>query len=103
MAEVEKAYPDAEKGKATEKAAMEMNAQVMDQNMPIRQYLDTFIVPTLNKALTAVAVERPDNPVEWIAHYLLKNKEKPDTGKAVEETAAPAAAEEAPKEEEAAA
>merc|ERR1740138_417090 len=42
-------------------------------DVPLRQYLETFVVPTLMPGLKAVAEERPENPVEWLAYYLLKN------------------------------
>jgi len=49
------------------------------QTMPLRQYLDSQVVPTLLPALAAVAEERPNNPVEYLAHYLMVNN--PRTGK----------------------
>merc|ERR1719203_2339420 len=36
-------------------------------------YLDTYVVPSLLPGMNAVAEERPENPVEWLAYYLLKN------------------------------
>ncbi|CAD7959850.1 unnamed protein product [Amoebophrya sp. A25] len=45
------------------------------QTMPLRQYLDSQIVPTLLPGLAAVAKERPDNPVEFLAHFLMSNKQ----------------------------
>merc|ERR1712192_135093 len=54
------------------------------QDMPLRQYLDTFVVPTLMPGLKAIGEERPENPVEWLAHYLLKNNPDLKRTKAVE-------------------
>ena len=43
---------------------------------PVRQYLDATVVPILLGALSAVARERPANPVEYLGNYLLeKSKE----------------------------
>lgn len=35
-----------------------------------RAYLDETVTPLLMQALAAVARERPDDPIEWVAHYL---------------------------------
>merc|ERR1719161_597418 len=61
-------------GKAAEKLAVEGNpAKLSTHAMPLRQYLDLHIVPTLLPALNYVATERPENPTEFLAYYLLKN------------------------------
>nr|AGM32979.1 Dpy-30 protein [Coptotermes formosanus] len=45
---------------------------------PVRQYLDTTVVPVLLGALSALARERPQNPIEYLGNYLLeKSKELP--------------------------
>ena len=41
--------------------------------MPIRSYLDQSVVPVLLQALSQLVKERPSNPVEFVAHFLLKN------------------------------
>jgi protein dpy-30 len=47
------------------------------QALPIRAYLDQTVVPLLLQALSEVAKERPANPVEFVAQYLLQhNPEK---------------------------
>ncbi|MFH4973698.1 hypothetical protein AB6A40_000407 [Gnathostoma spinigerum] len=45
-------------------------------NMPTRQYLDQTVVPILLQALGALAKERPPNPIEFLANYLLKEKDR---------------------------
>jgi len=60
-------------GLAAERLAVEGAPKMHPHAMPIRQYLDLNIVPTLLPALNAVATERPDNPTEFLAYYLLKN------------------------------
>lgn len=42
--------------------------------LPVRAYLDETVVPLLLKGMSALVKERPDDPVEWLATYLLKNK-----------------------------
>ncbi|XP_014662984.1 PREDICTED: dosage compensation protein dpy-30-like [Priapulus caudatus] len=44
------------------------------QALPTRQYLDHTIVPILLQGLSLLAKERPLNPIEYLAAFLLKNK-----------------------------
>ncbi|CAK0829610.1 unnamed protein product, partial [Prorocentrum cordatum] len=67
------AYADPAEGAAAERLAMDARPAMETHDLPLRQYLDQYVVPTLLPAMTAVAEERPENPVEWLAHYLLKN------------------------------
>ncbi|CBZ52175.1 putative Dpy-30 motif domain-containing protein [Neospora caninum Liverpool] len=46
------------------------------QSLPIRQYLDLMVVPALLPALTVLVNERPEQPVEFLAHWLLENGPK---------------------------
>jgi protein dpy-30 len=51
--------------------------QTAEQNMPLRAYLDKTVVPLLMQALTECAKERPQQPIEFVANYLLEhNPEK---------------------------
>lgn len=43
------------------------------QSLPIRAYLDQTVVPILLDGMAALVKERPPNPVEWLATYLLKH------------------------------
>jgi len=42
--------------------------------LSVRAYLDSTVVPLLLKGMSALVKERPEDPVEWLATYLLKNK-----------------------------
>nr|XP_044986439.1 protein dpy-30 homolog [Jaculus jaculus] len=44
------------------------------QSLPTRAYLDQTVVPILLLRLAVLAKERPPNPIEFMASYLLKNK-----------------------------
>ncbi|KAM8787440.1 protein dpy-30 homolog isoform 1-T3 [Rhynchonycteris naso] len=44
------------------------------QALPTRAYLDQTVVPILLQGLAVLAKERPPNPIEFLASYLLKNK-----------------------------
>ncbi|XP_077522904.1 protein dpy-30 homolog isoform X1 [Amblyomma americanum] len=43
-------------------------------SLPTRQYLDQTVVPILLQALSTLAKERPPNPIEYLANYLMRNK-----------------------------
>ncbi|XP_069811092.1 protein dpy-30 homolog isoform X1 [Dendropsophus ebraccatus] len=59
-----------------EKATTEkVSKQKVDlQALPTRAYLDQTVVPILLQGLSVLAKERPPNPIEFLAAYLLKNK-----------------------------
>nr|CAB3239893.1 protein dpy-30 homolog [Phallusia mammillata] len=46
------------------------------QALPTRAYLDQTVVPILLSGLSTLAKERPPNPIEYLAAYLLKNKDE---------------------------
>lgn len=43
--------------------------------LPIRAYLDDTVIPLVLQALSSLAQEKtkPENPIEYVADYLLKN------------------------------
>ncbi|XP_004205978.1 protein dpy-30 homolog [Hydra vulgaris] len=55
-------------------AATKPKSKVEIQSLPTRQYLDQSIVPILLQGLTAIAKERPAEPIDFLAAYLMKNK-----------------------------
>ncbi|CAK6978734.1 protein dpy-30 homolog [Scomber scombrus] len=48
------------------------------QALPTRAYLDQTVVPILLQGLSVLAKERPPNPIEYLAAFLLKNKSQFD-------------------------
>ena len=64
-------------------AALKANDDVQNamhvQSLPIRAYLDTTVVPVLLDGMRALVAERPPNPVEWLATYLIKNNPQGST------------------------
>ncbi|ETN75669.1 hypothetical protein NECAME_12217 [Necator americanus] len=44
--------------------------------IPTRQYLDQTVVPILLQALGALAKERPENPIDFLINFLIKEKER---------------------------
>ncbi|XP_078036642.1 protein dpy-30 homolog [Augochlora pura] len=55
-------------------------SRVEVQSLPTRQYLDQTVVPILLQALSSLAKERPADPINFLAGYLLKNKSQYDNG-----------------------
>ena len=43
------------------------------QALPIRAYLDQTVVPILLQGMSALVKERPSNPIEWLASYLIEH------------------------------
>jgi protein dpy-30 len=72
-------YDDPAAGAEGEKAAMAVQKKLDLATVPIRQYLDQTVVPTLLQGLSALVKERPPNPVEYLATFLLQNN--PDNAK----------------------
>ena len=66
-------YADEEVGKQAELAAMTKQAPISQNNLPTKAYLEQSITPTVMKALSEVCKARPDNPLEFVAYYMLKH------------------------------
>ena len=71
-------YTQPEVGKQAELVAMTRQAPVSVNNLPTKAYLETTITPTVLRALTEVTKARPDNPLEFVAYYLLKHNPNRD-------------------------
>ncbi|KAG2447697.1 hypothetical protein HYH02_007157 [Chlamydomonas schloesseri] len=65
--------------KAAEKAAVGVHKKINLAAAPIRQYLEATVVPVLMQGMQALCKERPDNPVEYLAYYLLSHNPQPNT------------------------
>jgi protein dpy-30 len=42
-------------------------------NLPIRAYLDKTVVPLVLQGMAEVAKERPENPIKYLADFLMKH------------------------------
>ena len=58
---------------ASPAAVSGMPSQVNLQNLSIRAYLDQTVVPILLDGMSELVKERPPNPIEWLASYLLRH------------------------------
>ena len=66
-------YSNPKQGLHAEKIAM-MSMPPLNQNaLPTKMYLDATVVPTVMQALQEVCEARPENPLEFVAYYLLKH------------------------------
>lgn len=70
------APPPAEEPKNDKENAVKTQKAVELQSLPTRAYLDQTVVPILLGGLSTLAKERPPNPIEYLAAYLLKNKDE---------------------------
>uniref|UniRef100_A0A2M4AZE0 Putative histone h3 lys4 methyltransferase complex subunit n=1 Tax=Anopheles triannulatus TaxID=58253 RepID=A0A2M4AZE0_9DIPT len=48
------------------------------QSLPTRQYLDQTVNPILLQGLKLLAKERPQDPVQYLANFLMKNRNRVD-------------------------
>ncbi|KAF9188616.1 hypothetical protein BGZ51_000479 [Haplosporangium sp. Z 767] len=46
--------------------------------MPIRSYLDQTVLPVLLEGMKQLSKERPQNPLEYLGHYLLNHSDTID-------------------------
>ena len=54
----------------------EKNDSKSQQNinsLPIRAYLDQTVVPLVLQGMAEVAKERPENPIKYLAEFLMKH------------------------------
>ena len=66
-------YEDPDEGFRAELAAMTGQARVSINALPTKAYLEATIVPTVMRGLHEVCHARPDNPLEFLAYYILKH------------------------------
>jgi len=55
---------------------IEKNEPKQQQNinsLPIRAYLDQTVVPLVLQGMAEVAKERPENPIKYLAEFLMKH------------------------------
>ena len=61
----------AEIPKKTEKS--ESKPQQNINSLPIRAYLDQTVVPLVLQGMAEVEKERPENPIKYLAEFLMKH------------------------------
>ena len=54
----------------------EVNQEVTNANLPIRQYLDKHIMPSLIEALEKLTQDKPEDPIQYIGECLLREEDK---------------------------
>ena len=76
-------YSNPELGLEAEKKAMMSMPPLALNALPTKMYLDQTVVPTVMMALQEVCEARPENPLEFVAYYILKhnpNRQSCDEG-----------------------
>ena len=66
-------YANPGQGLYVEKKAMMSQPPIHMNALPTKMYLDATVVPTVQRALQEVCEARPDNPLEFVAYYILKH------------------------------
>jgi len=59
--------------KAAEQSSISVQNKINIDTLPVRAYLDETVVPILLQGLATLVKDRPENPIEYLAAYLLKN------------------------------
>ncbi len=72
------AFDDEAEGLSAEKRALNFINENHVNILPTREYMERTLLKPLLQALTIAGKERPDNPVEFVAYYLLKHNPKAD-------------------------
>lgn len=71
-------YDDMAQGLAAEAAAMQPPPRPNVHALPEKAYLEATVLPLLLHGLEAVAKDRPKDPIEFLAAYLLSNNPQRD-------------------------
>jgi hypothetical protein len=71
-------YDDMLQGIAAEHQALAPIAPPPVHALPVRAYLDATVLPLLIHALESVANDRPKDPIEYLAAYLISNNPQRD-------------------------
>lgn len=67
--------------KKFDKAKREENTQLEQLSEPLRDYMQSHVVPTVTEALIEICKVMPDDPVDYMAEYLFsRSEEMPFTG-----------------------
>ena len=64
------------KNSENKQKAPDKNEEKSKQNinsLPIRAYLDQTVVPLILQGMAEVAKERPENPIKYLAEFLMKH------------------------------
>lgn len=70
------AFPQADAAKKAEQVAKKAKTEVSEKAVPTRQYLESTVVPVLMQGMQELTKERPDDPVQYLAAYLIKHNPK---------------------------
>lgn len=66
----------AQEKNSPEKAAQAVPGKLDGAAIPVRAYLEQTVVPVLMAGLQQLVRERPDDPIDFLCHYLQSNNPK---------------------------
>ena len=70
---VESTDTEKEKLEKAGEAVTQVQEKLNLQALPIRSYLDQTVVPILLDGMSQLVIERPPDPIAWLAAYLVAN------------------------------
>ena len=76
MSAKDELHPNEENKVEKQKVVVEKAESKQQQNinsLPIRAYLDQTVVPLVLQGMAEVAKERPENPIKYLADFLMKH------------------------------
>ncbi len=73
MSSIQNQNPSGENSAADTNNNNSASPSVPAHVLPLRRYLESSILPLLTKALEACALAKPNDPLEFLAAYLLSN------------------------------
>eukprot|EP00210_Caulerpa_lentillifera_P008087 g7721.t1 len=71
--------------KAPPKGSLSTEGKMSTHALSVRQYLESSVVPVLMKGLTNLVRERPEDPVEYLAAFLVNNNPNNNTTRSGED------------------
>ena len=76
MSEVDKEYvrPAEEEVGRLQALAAQPPPELPEHCLPTQQYLEKYVLPYIEPAMKATALNRPANPVEFFSYYLLAQR-----------------------------
>ncbi|KAH0787343.1 Dpy-30 motif family protein [Histomonas meleagridis] len=78
---------DLEETERLEKLALDLQDAIPVRSLPKQEYLEATVIPLLLEGISWIVKERPEDPVESLAMFLIKNNpNEPETQNNVDTT-----------------
>ena len=80
---------DIEETEKLEKLALELQNVIPVRSLPKQEYLEATVIPLLLEGLSWIIKERPEDPVESLAMFLIKNNPMKPESQSADDTSNP--------------